>query len=71
MSSDVIRVIFSFNFPIMSLLLFDRGPKRDFFFNLWKITPQTWADKFVEVEGYKRVGNNYKNSYRIYQKRGE
>ena len=26
-----------------------------------------WADKFVVVEGYKRVGSNYKNNYRIYQ----
>ena len=34
---------------------------------LWKITPQTWADKFVVVRGYKRVGNDYKNSYYIYQ----
>jgi len=34
---------------------------------VWKITPQTWADKFVVVEGYTRVGNNYKNSYYIYQ----
>ena len=32
---------------------------------MWKIMPQMWADKFMVVEGYKRVGDNYKNSYCI------
>ena len=36
-----------------------------------ELTGQRAGDKFVVVEGYKRVGKYYKNSHCIYQKRTE